>query len=143
MLQQNQVSKSTESQIVQWQNMDATHTASLGIPELSESASVAHVFSDMANNYVRSVCQLCNEGYYVTFRTDGVAIYNSASNAIFKGKHNLGARLWCINLHSDKHQIKIAEANNIYELCNSGALAQPQQHSYELSRKVISQLGQG
>jgi hypothetical protein len=66
--------------------MDSTHTSSLDIPELSKSASMVHVFTGMANHYLLSVGQLCNEGYYVTFRIDGVTIYNSAEKAILKGQ---------------------------------------------------------
>jgi hypothetical protein len=64
------------------QHQDSKHTASLEIPELSEAAFVAHVFSDMASNYLLSVGQLCNEGYYVTFRIDGATIYNFGSGDI-------------------------------------------------------------
>jgi hypothetical protein len=45
--------------------MDSTRTASLYIPELSEAASVAHVFPAMENNSFLSVGQSCNEVYYV------------------------------------------------------------------------------
>jgi hypothetical protein len=34
------------------ETMDSTHIASFEIPELIESASVAHIFPDMANNYL-------------------------------------------------------------------------------------------
>jgi hypothetical protein len=74
--------------------MDSTHTAYLDIPELSESASVANVFLEMANHYFLSVGHMCNEGYYVTFRIDGVTIYNSAGNAILKGQRYLKTGLW-------------------------------------------------
>jgi hypothetical protein len=70
--------------------MDSTHTASLDTPELSEAVSVTHVFPDMAKHYFLSVGQLCNEGYYITFRIDGVTIYNAASKAILKGQRDLG-----------------------------------------------------
>jgi hypothetical protein len=43
-------------------NMDSTQTSSLDIPELSKTSSVAHVFSGMANHYLHSVGQICNEG---------------------------------------------------------------------------------
>jgi hypothetical protein len=45
--------------------MDSSHTAALDIPELSEAASVAHVFPAMANNALLSVGKIFNEGYYV------------------------------------------------------------------------------
>jgi hypothetical protein len=56
------------------ETMDSTHTAYLDIPELVEAASVAHVFPAMVNNYLLSVGQLCNEGYYVTFKIDGITL---------------------------------------------------------------------
>jgi hypothetical protein len=59
------------------ETMDSLHAASLDIPELS------NFFPEMANNYLLSV--LCNEGFYVTFRIDGVKIYNYASKVILKG----------------------------------------------------------
>jgi hypothetical protein len=43
------------------ETMDLTHS-SLDIPELSEAAYVVHVFADMANHYLISVGQMCNEG---------------------------------------------------------------------------------
>jgi hypothetical protein len=46
--------------------MDSTHTASMDIPELSEAASVAHIFAAMANNSLLYVGKLCNEGYYMS-----------------------------------------------------------------------------
>jgi hypothetical protein len=102
--------------------MDSTHTSSLDIPELSEASSVAHIFPDMANYYLLSVGQLCNEGYHVTFRIDGVTLYNSTSKAVLKGQQDLNTGLWRINLRSDKPRPTIATANNVYELCNTGAL---------------------
>jgi hypothetical protein len=42
--------------------MDSTHMASLDIPELSKTASIAHVFPGMSNHYLLSVGQLVNEG---------------------------------------------------------------------------------
>jgi hypothetical protein len=70
--------------------MDSSHTAALDIPEPSESASVAHVFPAMANNSLLSVGQLCNEGYYVTCRLEGVTIFNSSVHPILKGVRDLG-----------------------------------------------------
>jgi hypothetical protein len=64
--------------------MDSSQTASLDIPELSEAASVAHVFPEMANHDLLSVCQMSNEEYVVTFRIDGVTIHNYAGKAILK-----------------------------------------------------------
>jgi hypothetical protein len=80
--------------------MDSSHTAALDITELSEAASVAHVFPEMANNSLLSVGQLCNEGYYVTFKLDGVTIFNSKGHAILKGVRDLGTGLWRINLRN-------------------------------------------
>jgi hypothetical protein len=57
--------------------MDSSHTTSLDIPELSEDASVAHVFPAMVNTSLLSVGQVCNEGYSITFKIDGVSIFNS------------------------------------------------------------------
>jgi hypothetical protein len=102
--------------------MDSTHTASLDIPELSEAASVAHVFPSMVNNSLLSVGQLCNEGYYVTFKIDSVTIFKFERKAIPKGLRDLGTGLWRINLREDKTQIPIVAANNMYELRNTGAL---------------------
>jgi hypothetical protein len=69
--------------------MDSTHIASLDIPELSASASVANVFPVMANNSFLSVGQLCNEGYSVTFIIDNVTIFNKIGKEILKGNRDL------------------------------------------------------
>jgi hypothetical protein len=76
----------------------------------------------MENNSLLSVGQLCNEGYYVTFKLDSVTIFNTTGTAILKGIRNLGTGLWCINLRKNEPQSPIATANNVYELRNTGAL---------------------
>jgi hypothetical protein len=76
----------------------------------------------MANHYLLSVGQLFNEGYYVTFRIDAVTIYSSAGKSILKGKRDLNTGLWRINLRHEKVQHTVSVANNVYELCNTGAL---------------------
>jgi hypothetical protein len=102
--------------------MDSTHTASLNIPELSASPAVAHVFPAMVNNSLLSVRQLCNEGYSVTFKIDGVTIFNKIGKEILKGNRDLDTGLWRINLRKEIPHIPIAAANNGYELRNTGAL---------------------
>jgi hypothetical protein len=92
--------------------MDSSPTAALVIPELSEVASVAHVFPAMENNSSLSAGQLCNEGHYVTFKLDGVTIF---------GVRDLGTGLWRINLRNEP-QSHISSANNVYELRNTGTL---------------------
>jgi hypothetical protein len=93
--------------------MDLTHTSSLDIPELSDAASVANVFPAMTNNSFLSVDHVCNEGYYVTFKINGVTIFNSEGKAILKLLRDLGTGLWRINLHKDKPHIPIAAATNV------------------------------
>jgi hypothetical protein len=100
---------------------DKTHTASFDIPELSEAASEADVFPAMVNNPLLSVRKLCNEGYYVTFKIDGVTIFNSEGKAILKGLRDSGTGLWRINLRKDTPNIIIAAANNVYELRSTGS----------------------
>jgi hypothetical protein len=73
--------------------VDLTHTASLDIAEFSEADSVAHVFPAIANNSLLSVRQLCNEGYHVTFKIDGVTNFNSIGMGILKGNRDLGTGL--------------------------------------------------
>jgi hypothetical protein len=102
--------------------MDSSHTAALDIPELSEAAFVARVFSAMVNNSLLSVGQLFNEGYYVTLQLDGVTIFNSIGHAILKGVRDLGTVLWRINLRKNEPQSPIASSNNVYEFRNTGAL---------------------
>jgi hypothetical protein len=65
---------------------------------------------------------MCNEGYYINFRSDGVPTYNYAENAISKGRQDLNTGLWRINFFPDKPQLTIAAANNVNELRNAGAL---------------------
>jgi hypothetical protein len=102
--------------------MYSTHTSSLNIPELSQAASIAHVFPGMENYSLLSVGQLCNEGYYITFRIDRVTIYNSEEKAILKGQRDLNTGLWRINVRDENPQHTMYVANNFYELCNTGAL---------------------
>jgi hypothetical protein len=102
--------------------MDSTHTVSLYIPGLSKSASIAHILPGMVNDYLLSVGQLCNEGYYVTFRINAVTIYSAAGMSILKGSRDLNTGLWRINLRHEKPQHTISVANNVYELRYTGAL---------------------
>jgi hypothetical protein len=102
--------------------IDSTHTSSLGIPELSEAPSVAHVYPSMNNNSLLSVGQLHNEGYSVTFKIDGVTIFKSIGKEILKVNIYLDTLLWHINLRKDIPHNPIAAENNVYELRNTRAL---------------------
>jgi hypothetical protein len=75
----------------------------------------------MANNSLLSVGQLCNAGYSVTFKIDGVAIINNKGKVILKCQRDAGTGLWKINLRSETPQPQLSEANNVYELRNTGA----------------------
>ena len=102
--------------------MESMYTALMDIPELIKSALLAHALLGMANNSMLPVGQLCNEGYYVTFKIDGVTIFNFKSNNIMRGNRDLDTGLWCTNLFPQNKQTQIADANNVYELYNTGAL---------------------
>jgi hypothetical protein len=102
--------------------MDSSHTAELNIPELSAAASVAHVFPVMANHYLLYVGQLYNEGSIVTFRNASVTIGDPQEFQILSGARDLDTGLWRINLRKDNQQLQHSVANNVYELCNTGAL---------------------
>jgi hypothetical protein len=78
--------------------MESTHTTSLDIPELNKAASIAHIFTGMANHSLLSVRKLYNEGYSVTFKIDAVTIYNPLGVHILKGARDLDTGLWRINL---------------------------------------------
>jgi hypothetical protein len=101
--------------------MESTHISSLDIPELNKTASMAHIFLGMANHSLISVRQLCNECYSIPFRIDAVAIYNSQEVQILEGARDLDTVLWPINLRKEHQQHLHEVANNIYELCNTGA----------------------
>jgi hypothetical protein len=79
------------------------HTASLDIPELRKSASIAHVFPGMTNHYLLSVGQLCNEGYYTTFRIDAVTIYSSAG----KSQPHLRTRIYAHTYQSTQRATQL------------------------------------
>jgi hypothetical protein len=95
--------------------MESTHTAAFNIPELNKAAYISHVSPGMANHFLLSVGQLCNEGYTVTFRNASVTICNSQELQIFKGARDLDTGLWRINLQKKHHQPQLAVANNVYE----------------------------
>jgi hypothetical protein len=102
--------------------VESTHTASLDIPELNETAFIAHIFSGIANHSLLSVEQLCNKGYSVTFKIDAVTIYNPRYIQIFKGARDLDTGPWRINLRMEHQQHPHEVANKVYELRNTGAL---------------------
>jgi hypothetical protein len=85
---------------------ESSHTAELNIPELNSAASIAHVFPGIANHYLLSVAQLCDEGYIVTFKNASVAIYNPQEFQILSGARDLYTGLWRISLKNDKQQLQ-------------------------------------
>jgi hypothetical protein len=102
--------------------MESSHTAALDKIELNKAASIAHVFTGMANHYLLSVGQLCNEGYTVTFKNALFTICNSQELHILSGAPDLDTGLWRINLQKEHQQPQLAVVNNVYELRNTGAL---------------------
>jgi hypothetical protein len=102
--------------------MESSYTAELDIPELNAAASKSHVFPGMANHYLLSVGQLCNEAYIVTFKNASVTVCNSQKSQILSGPRDVETGLWCINLKQDNQQIHQHVANNMYELRSTGAL---------------------
>jgi hypothetical protein len=102
--------------------MESSHTAELDIPDLNAGASKAHVLPGMANHYLLSVGQLCDEGYIVTFKQASVTICNSEKSQILNGPRDLNTGLWRINLKQTNNHIPEPIANNVYELRNTCAL---------------------
>jgi hypothetical protein len=103
--------------------MESSHTATLDVPELSNAVSIAHVFPGMANHSLLYVGQLYNKGYTVTFKNASVTICVSQELQILSGARDLDTGLWRINLRKEHPQPQQAVANNVYELRNTGALA--------------------
>jgi hypothetical protein len=102
--------------------MESSHTAELDIPELNAAASKAHVFPGMVNHSLLSVGKLCDEGYTVTFKNASVTVCNSQKSQILSGPRDLDTGLWRINLKQDNQHVPQPIENNVYKLCNSGAL---------------------
>jgi hypothetical protein len=102
--------------------MESSRTAELDIPELNAAAYKSHFFAGMANHSLLSVGQLCNEGYIVTFKQASVTICDSEKSQILSGPRDLNTGLWRINLKQTNNHIPELIANNVYELCNTGAL---------------------
>jgi hypothetical protein len=102
--------------------MESSHTADLDIPELNAAASKSHVSPGMAHHSLLPVGQLCDECYIVTFRRDTVTICNSENSKLLSGPRDDTICLWRINLKQTNKHIPDPIANNVYELCNIGAL---------------------
>jgi hypothetical protein len=102
--------------------MESSHTAELDIPELNAAASKAHVFPGMANHSLLSVGKLCDKGYIVTFKQASVKICDSEKSQVLSGPRDLNTGLWRVNLKQTNNHIPEPVANNVYELCNTGAL---------------------
>jgi hypothetical protein len=96
--------------------MESSHTDEFNIQELNAAASIAHVFPGMANHYLLSVGQMCNEGCTVTFRNASVTICNPQEFQILSRAWDLDTGLWRINFKNDKQQLQQPVANNAYEL---------------------------
>jgi hypothetical protein len=102
--------------------MESSHTAELNIPKLNATASIAHVFTVMANHSLLSVGHLCNKGYIVTFKNASVTVCNSQKSQILSGPWDLDTGLWRINLKQNNKQVHQPVENNIYELRSTGTL---------------------
>jgi hypothetical protein len=103
--------------------IESSHTAELDIPELNATASKAHVFPGMANHFLLSVGQLCNECYIFTFQNASVTVCNSQKAQTLSDPRDLDTGLWCINLkQTNNQQIHQPVVNSVYELRNAGAL---------------------
>jgi hypothetical protein len=129
--------------------MESSHTDELNIPHLNAAASIAHVFHGMSNHSLLLFGRFCNEGYVVTFKDALVTVCNSQKFQILSGPWDLDTRLWRINLKQDNQQIHQPVANNVYELCNTGALvhylqkpcsAQRSLHCYRRSKRTSRNL---
>jgi hypothetical protein len=95
--------------------MESSHTADLDIPELNATASKANVFPEMANHYLLSVGQLCDEGYIVTFKRAAVTICDPDNSQILSGPRDLNTGLWRINSKQTNRHIPEPMENNVYE----------------------------
>jgi hypothetical protein len=102
--------------------MESSHTADLDIPEFNAAASKANVFPGMANHYLLSVRQLCNEGYIVTFKQAAVTICDSGNSKILSGPRDLNTGFWRIKFNQTNKHKHEPIANNVYELRNTGSL---------------------
>jgi hypothetical protein len=102
--------------------MESSRTADLDIPELNAAASKAHVFPGMANHYLLSVGQLCDEGYIFTFKQDTVKICDSGNSQILSDPRDVNTGLWHISLKQTNNHIPEPIASNVYELRYTGAL---------------------
>jgi hypothetical protein len=102
--------------------MESSHTDELNIPELNASASKAHVFPGMTNHSLLSVGQLCDEGYIFTFKHASMTVCNSQKSQTLNGPRDLDTGLWRINLRTTNNHKPEPIENNMYELCNTGAL---------------------
>jgi hypothetical protein len=102
--------------------MESSHTVALVIPGLNAAASKAHIFPGMAHHSLLSVCQLCNEGYIVTFQQDTLTICNSDNSKLLSGPRDATTGLWRINLKQPNKMIPDPIASHVYELRNTGAL---------------------
>jgi hypothetical protein len=109
--------------------MKSTHTAVLDIPELSKSATAAHIFPAMEKNSLLSVEQLCDEGFSLLYNVNEVTIMDSMQIILMKGSRDSYTGLWRINLCQNKNscitapaQTQIQSVNNVYYLRNTGVL---------------------
>jgi hypothetical protein len=74
------------------------------------------------------VGQLCDEGYFVLFNTNGVKILDEKQEIIMKGSRDHATGLWRINVLQTNPTCNVSQppyqphtVNNVYALRNSGA----------------------
>jgi hypothetical protein len=122
MPQQNQINFAVACQTAQWRHHGFNPHRIFRHPRTEQSSISITCFSDMANNSLILVGQPCNESYAVTFKIDGFIIFNKNGKVILKLQRDADTGVWHINLSSEKPQVQLPEANNVYELCYTGTL---------------------
>jgi hypothetical protein len=94
----------------------STHTATLNIPSLPQTARRAHILPGLAQHSLLSVGQMCDSGCSVTFTASNVTVTNGGAT-ILMGKRDKQSNLWSVPLNptpplngGQKHS-----AHNVYE----------------------------
>jgi hypothetical protein len=94
----------------------STHTATLNIPSLPQSARRAHILPGLAQHSLLSVGQMCDSGCSVTFTATHITVTNGSAT-VLTGTRDKQSNLWSVPLnHTPPLNVGLkSSAHNVYE----------------------------
>jgi hypothetical protein len=87
-----------------------SHTAQLNLPGVPTAACNAHLFPNLQQKALLSICQFCDQGYTATFTNSKVTI-NHPWHVTIQGYQQTNTGLWIVNLNAPNTDRKPTKHN--------------------------------